>query len=112
MAVAHQRQIGLLPFALGLGCRQILGNLGRNGQFMHHAGQQSQLVTTRRTAPLRHHRRSIPTQHGRGLAQRGDAGMAGFQALIGGVHGVLIRLLAQRAKIPVQARARPNQVMA
>ena len=83
-------------------------------------GQHRELFAARRAAAGRHHRAGIPVQHRARLAQGGDAGEAGLQAVIGIAHAAGSRALGggpeprirKAATTPTSAAASPYQVMA
>ncbi len=113
--VAHQAKIGRPPRIVACQLRfrpiQFFHRLGRDQQPVREAGEHRELIAPRGGAAGRHHRGGVPAQHRVGLADGGDAGEAGGQTVVGGIHA-RITLLAQTANTTSSAAARPNQVMA
>ena len=114
VGAAHQRQVGGVPPALRPGGRQVVRHGWRGQQLVRQAGQRRQLLAARFGAAGRHHGAGVPVQHGAGLAHRGDAGEAGLEAGVGGVHALLssMRRSAKAANTATSDAARPYHVMA
>jgi hypothetical protein len=111
--MAHEPEVFRSPgIRLVCGFRrcQIIAHRRRGEERMRHARQHGKLIAACGTATGRHHRRGVPAQHRRRLADRRNAGETGNQPVIGS-HSVST-FLAQRTKITTRATARPYQVIA